>query len=101
MSSPVAVWGALVIVYLVWGSTYLAIRVVVDTAPPLLAMGARFVAVGSDLGLLYAAAAEIGTLPPGSVVLDVPCGGGVALRGLRPQPDGAQPRRRRGMRPAR
>ena len=41
-------------------------------------------AVGSDLGLLYAAAAEIGTLPAGSVVLDVPCGGGVALRGLRP-----------------
>ena len=42
------------------------------------------VAVGSDLGLLYAAAAEVGTLPAGSVVLDVPCGGGVALRGLRP-----------------
>lgn len=42
------------------------------------------VAVGSDLGLLYDAAAEIGDLPPGSRVLDVPCGGGVALRGLRP-----------------
>jgi ubiquinone/menaquinone biosynthesis C-methylase UbiE len=42
------------------------------------------VAVGSDLRLLYAAASEIGSLPAGSVVLDVPCGGGVALRGLRP-----------------
>jgi len=42
------------------------------------------VAVGSDLSRLYDAAAEIGTLPAGSVVLDVPCGGGVALRGLRP-----------------
>ena len=39
---------------------------------------------GSDLRLLYAAAEEIGTLPAGAVVLDVPCGGGVALRGLRP-----------------
>jgi SAM-dependent methyltransferase len=39
--------------------------------------------IGSDLGLLYAAAAEIGRQPAGSVVLDVPCGGGVALRGLR------------------
>jgi SAM-dependent methyltransferase len=42
------------------------------------------VALGSDLERLYAAAAEIGTLPAGSVVLDIPCGGGVALRGLRP-----------------
>ncbi|MBF4768163.1 class I SAM-dependent methyltransferase [Nocardioides agariphilus] len=40
--------------------------------------------LGSDLTLLYDAAAEIGTLQAGSVVLDVPCGGGVALRGLRP-----------------
>lgn len=39
--------------------------------------------VGSDLHRLYRAAAEIGRLPPGSRVLDVPCGGGVALRGLR------------------
>jgi SAM-dependent methyltransferase len=40
--------------------------------------------IGSDLGLLYRAAAEIGRQPAGSSVLDVPCGGGVALRGLRP-----------------
>lgn len=40
--------------------------------------------LGSDLNRLYSAAAEIGQLPEGSVVLDVPCGGGVALRGLRP-----------------
>ncbi len=39
--------------------------------------------IGSDLSLLYAAAAEIGRQPAGSSVLDVPCGGGVALRGLR------------------
>jgi ubiquinone/menaquinone biosynthesis C-methylase UbiE len=42
------------------------------------------VGIGSDLDLLYQAAAEIGRQPAGSSVLDVPCGGGVALRGLRP-----------------
>lgn len=40
--------------------------------------------IASDLRLLYDAAAEIGRQPAGSAVLDVPCGGGVALRGLRP-----------------
>jgi ubiquinone/menaquinone biosynthesis C-methylase UbiE len=43
------------------------------------------VAMGSDVHLLYAAAAEVGGLPDGATVLDVPCGGGVALRGLRPE----------------
>ena len=36
------VWTGLWIVYLVWGSTYLAIRVVVETIPPFLSAGARF-----------------------------------------------------------
>jgi SAM-dependent methyltransferase len=40
--------------------------------------------IGSDLRRLYDAAAEIGRQPAGSAVLDIPCGGGVALRGLRP-----------------
>jgi len=40
--------------------------------------------MGSDLRLLYAAADEIGRQPAGSRILDVPSGGGVALRGLRP-----------------
>ena len=35
------VWAALLIVYIVWGSTYLAIRVVDETMPPLLAAGLR------------------------------------------------------------
>lgn len=43
MTAPVRhVWVALVVVYLVWGSTYFAIKVAVDTMPPLLAAGARF-----------------------------------------------------------
>ena len=42
---------ALATVYLAWGGTYPAIRVMVETAPPLLATGARFLIAG---GLLYA-----------------------------------------------
>jgi drug/metabolite transporter (DMT)-like permease len=38
-------------VYLVWGSTYLAIRVVVETLPPFLSAGVRFTIAG---GLLFA-----------------------------------------------
>ncbi|MCW2817166.1 MAG: Methyltransferase protein [Nocardioides sp.] len=40
--------------------------------------------IQSDLRRLYAATDEIGRQPAGARVLDVPCGGGVALRGLRP-----------------
>jgi drug/metabolite transporter (DMT)-like permease len=49
-ASPAApawqVWAALWIVYLVWGSTYLAIRVMVETVPPLLGAGVRFAVAG-------------------------------------------------------
>jgi drug/metabolite transporter (DMT)-like permease len=41
------VWLNLWIVYIVWGSTYLAIRVMVETMPPLLASGVRFLAAGA------------------------------------------------------
>jgi SAM-dependent methyltransferase len=40
--------------------------------------------MGSDLGLLYDAAREISEQPRGARILDVPCGGGVAVRALRP-----------------
>ena len=42
-------WTALGIVYLVWGSTYLAIRVMVRTMPPFLAGGLRFAVAGALL----------------------------------------------------
>jgi len=42
------------------------------------------IGIGSDLGLLYEAAEEIGRQPAGARILDMPCGGGVALRGLKP-----------------
>ena len=54
-ASTAAVWTALVTVYLVWGSTYLGIRVVVETMPPLVAMGVRFIAAAAVLGALIAA----------------------------------------------
>lgn len=38
--------GALLIVYLVWGSTYLAIAVMIDTMPPLLSAGVRYGTAG-------------------------------------------------------
>lgn len=41
------IWLALGIVYIVWGSTYLAIRVMVETMPPLLSGGVRHVVAGA------------------------------------------------------
>jgi drug/metabolite transporter (DMT)-like permease len=45
-ASPAFVWFALGIVYVVWGSTYLAIRISVDTIPPFVMGGARFTLAG-------------------------------------------------------
>ncbi|WP_371405859.1 EamA family transporter [Kribbella sp. NBC_00662] len=42
-ASGAMIWSALTVVYIVWGSTYLAIRVVVDAdIPPMLGMATRF-----------------------------------------------------------
>jgi drug/metabolite transporter (DMT)-like permease len=43
---PLAAWICLLIVYVVWGSTYLAIRVGVETMPPLLMAAARQLVAG-------------------------------------------------------
>lgn len=59
MSPPVpaksALVGALATIYLVWGSTYLAMRVAVESMPPFAMAGARFLIGGSMLFLLLAA----------------------------------------------
>ncbi|MPZ81220.1 MAG: methyltransferase domain-containing protein [Actinophytocola sp.] len=39
---------------------------------------------GTDISLLYREIRALGDLPDGAAVLDVPCGGGVVLRGMRP-----------------
>ncbi|HWK28451.1 MAG TPA: EamA family transporter [Solirubrobacter sp.] len=43
---PWKVWTALWIVYIVWGSTYLGIALMVETIPALLGAGFRFIVVG-------------------------------------------------------
>jgi drug/metabolite transporter (DMT)-like permease len=51
--SGLLVWAALWTVYIVWGSTYLALRVLVETIPPLISTGSRFLLAGSlMLGVL-------------------------------------------------
>jgi drug/metabolite transporter (DMT)-like permease len=51
------IWMALGAVYLLWGTTYLAIRVVNRTIPPLLAASTRFLVAG---GVMYAIAIRRG-----------------------------------------
>lgn len=52
MTTPprLAIIAALGAVYLIWGSTYLAIKFAVETMPPFLMAGARFATAGA---LLY------------------------------------------------
>jgi drug/metabolite transporter (DMT)-like permease len=45
-------WLALFAVYIVWGSTYLAIRFTVETIPPFLSAGIRFLVSGAVLYIL-------------------------------------------------
>ncbi|MDQ6857941.1 MAG: EamA family transporter [Chloroflexota bacterium] len=45
-ASPLAIWSALGAVYVIWGSTYLAIAIAVQTLPPLLSAGLRFCLAG-------------------------------------------------------
>jgi drug/metabolite transporter (DMT)-like permease len=56
------VWTALLIVYIVWGSTYLAISVVVETMPPLLTAGVRHLSAGLVLFAILALRHGIGAL---------------------------------------
>jgi drug/metabolite transporter (DMT)-like permease len=71
------VWTALWIVYIVWGSTYLAIRVVVETIPPLLGAGARFGTAGLVLVTVLALKRGFAAVKPTRAQL-----GGAALVGL-------------------
>ncbi|MGH2444479.1 MAG: EamA family transporter [Candidatus Limnocylindria bacterium] len=67
--STAAVVVALLTVYLVWGSTYFAIAVMIETMPPLLSAGVRFVTAGLlMLGALVAHA----RLRPGAAPIERP-----------------------------
>ena len=55
MTAPVKhVWIALAVVYVVWGSTYFGIKIAVETIPPLLAGGSRFVTAAVLLAAVLA-----------------------------------------------
>jgi drug/metabolite transporter (DMT)-like permease len=49
------VWSALACVYIIWGSTYLAIRVMVEDVPPLLGAAVRFLLAGGVMLAVLAA----------------------------------------------
>lgn len=48
-ASSLSIWAAMLAVYIVWGSTYLAIRIAVETLPPFLMAGVRFLIAGAAL----------------------------------------------------
>ena len=57
-AAPVGlVWAALGSVYVIWGSTYLAIRVGIETLPPMLMASVRFLVAGT---IMYAVAIRMG-----------------------------------------
>jgi drug/metabolite transporter (DMT)-like permease len=50
-TSSLSIWAAMLAVYIVWGSTYLAIRFAIETLPPFLMASTRFLIAGA---ILYA-----------------------------------------------
>jgi drug/metabolite transporter (DMT)-like permease len=65
MKSPaLRVWFALGIVYVVWGSTYLAIKLAVRTLPPLVAAGTRFLAAAALLAAILVLLRRRLAVPP-------------------------------------
>ena len=55
MTAPVKhIWAALLVVYVVWGSTYFGIKIAVETIPPLFAAGTRFLTAGALLAAILA-----------------------------------------------
>src|SRR5207248_2052784 len=53
--SSFAIWTAMASVYVIWGSTYLAIAIAVQTLPPLFSAGLRFLVAGLVLLAFVAA----------------------------------------------
>jgi|YelNatPaOPRAMG01_1025707.scaffolds.fasta_scaffold00130_29 drug/metabolite transporter (DMT)-like permease len=60
-TNSVSVWAALIAVWIVWGSTYLAIRYAVQSIPPFLMAAARHLTAGL---ILYAVQRLRGDAPP-------------------------------------
>src|SRR5436309_7082825 len=64
ISPRVRVVLAFAAVYIIWGSTYLAIRIAIETMPPFIMAGVRFLIAG---GLLYAWMRLSGTPRPTAI----------------------------------
>ncbi len=75
-ASDARVWSALWIVYVVWGSTYLAIAVTIESMPPLVALSTRFFVAAAILGAFVALRRG-----PGRLRVTWPELGGAALVG--------------------
>lgn len=58
--TPLLIWTALAIVYVVWGSTYLGIAIVIETIPPMLSGALRFLAAAVLLGAFLAVRKGLG-----------------------------------------
>ncbi|HEU5009896.1 MAG TPA: EamA family transporter, partial [Gaiellaceae bacterium] len=55
MTAPAKhVWIGLAVVYVVWGSTYFGIKIAVETIPPLVAAGSRFLVAAVILAAILA-----------------------------------------------
>jgi drug/metabolite transporter (DMT)-like permease len=63
-AADLRVWAGLATIYLVWGSTYLAIRVMVETVPALLGSGVRFVLAGAAMLAVLAVRGGLRALRP-------------------------------------
>lgn len=77
--SKALVVSAFAAVYLIWGATYLAIRYAVETIPPFLMGGGRFLIAGV---LLYAVLRFTGTSAPGRIHWKHATVAGVLLLGI-------------------
>lgn len=52
MTQGARIWTALVVVYVIWGSTYLGIAIAGETIPPLFAASTRFIVAGALMALV-------------------------------------------------
>jgi drug/metabolite transporter (DMT)-like permease len=76
------IWGALAILYVVWGSTYVAARAMVETIPPLLGAGTRCVLAGLAIAFGLRLRRGAGALPlVRSELLGAAAAGGLLIVG--------------------
>jgi drug/metabolite transporter (DMT)-like permease len=81
-ANPVAVWAALLVLYVVWGSTYLGMKVAIDSIPPFVMGAFRFIPAGVILTLLVVARSRGAVRRPSArQVADASIVGGLLLVG--------------------